>query len=165
MGWLKNWRRERSIRSRAIFRFHDGEKERSVDPLAIFRALRSLPDFDWETDAKGVERGDDDSIVRTLAAIRQTFGVKPFDADKLTGLTDGETLNLLSEFVWYLESLKKNGSGPQTSPEPTDSMPPLGSTESDSTTKPASGSGSTSNEPNSAAPEASSPVSVPPSVE
>lgn len=166
MGWFTNWRRGRAVRSRAIFRYHDGVKERAGDPLAIYRALRALPDFEWEADAKGVDRGDEDSIRRTLAAIRHpsTFAAKPFDGDTLTGMTDGETLNLLSQFVWYLESLKKNGSGPQTSPAVTEPTASSGAMDLNSATKPVSDSGSTSSEPKTEAPEESSSESVPPSV-
>lgn len=48
-------------------------------------------------------------------AVRDVFGVKAWAEDS-DGLTEGETLALLGQFLAYNDVLKKNGSGPQTLP-------------------------------------------------
>lgn len=132
-NWLK---RRIHNRNRAIFSFWDGSKNRAVDPLSAWRALRSHKEFDPERDIEGIRQDDEESLNHTLAAVRESFGVKAF-ADG--GLTEAETLALLAQFMAYIGQVKKNISPPQISPPSTEA----GSSEA-STTKPDSACTSTS---------------------
>jgi hypothetical protein len=132
-NWLRRWKNNRN---RAIFSFWDGSQNRAADPLTAWRALRAHKEFDPERDIEGIRQDNEESLNYTLAAVREAFGVKAF-ADG--GLTEAETLALLVQFMGYIGQVKKNISPPQISPPSTEA----GSSET-STTKPASGSTSTS---------------------
>ena len=137
LNWFRRWKNNRN---RAIFSFWDGAKQRVIDPLTAWRALRAHPDFDPERDIEGIRQDDEQALSHTLAAVREAFGVKAF-ADG--GLTEAETLALLAEFMAYIGAVKKNTSPPPISQPPTEAR----SSEA-STTKPDSDCTSTSDEPN-----------------
>jgi hypothetical protein len=133
---------------RGVFRFWNGRHWVGIDPIPAARVLFTHPDFSWEQTPKLIE--DDDPVeaaegIRICAeAAREAFGIKPYLEG---GLTEAECCTVLWGFRDYLGELKKNGSGPQTSPEPT------GATSSEeSPTNAASASGSTGNESDSSGP-------------
>ncbi|MCC7424822.1 MAG: hypothetical protein IT428_31510 [Planctomycetaceae bacterium] len=135
-------------RGRAIFRFWDGQRDRLADPMVIHRSLLEHGEFNWETTPALIDVDNDkissDALRITADATRKAFGV-PELIDG--GLTETELLQLLVQFSLYLSSLKKSISPPQTSPAATAPKP-----SGNSTTKPASDSGSTC--------DASKPVAV-----
>lgn len=117
-------------RKRQIFRFFDGKRERGADPLAVIRALNSHPEFDPATtpteatapdlpgttaeDRRRLDAAASAAAALTARATLEAFGVKPYDDDTGEGLTEGEALNLFSEFHDWLEAQKKNISRPAT---------------------------------------------------
>lgn len=116
---MLNWIRRRLFeRSREIFVYWDGARRRRIDPLAAFRAMRTHARFDPDTHLALADRGDLNAIEITLEATREIFDVKELNDGE--GLTINETLNLAGSFVGYLHTLKKNGSPPPISPEPTE---------------------------------------------
>lgn len=146
---------------RGIFWFWDGRRWRGVDPIATTRLLLTDPEFSWEETP--LLTNDDDPVVVTealqacAAAARRAFGIKPFEEG---GLTEAECCRILFAFRDYLGDLKKNGSGPQTSPEPT------GATFSaESPTKSGSDSGSTGKESDSSEPGTPDSEQLPPQTE
>lgn len=119
-NWLHRCLRNRH---RAIFQFWDGRRLRAVDPLVAFRTLQEHPDFEMERDLTGHDAGQADSTQACLQATRAAFGVTVFDGTR--GLTEAETLDLLGTFGNWMQTVKKNISGPPTSPPDTPAAPPL----------------------------------------
>lgn len=134
---------------REIFRFFDGTRERSVDPIKILRAISSDPEFLPEKHFELAQEGDGEAQGITIAAARRIFGLDEFtDTNgKITGTTDGEALGILSDFAEYVSTLKKSTNGPRTLPSATESAPSAAST-----TNAPSGSGSISSAPRPVAP-------------
>lgn len=112
---------------RGLFAFHDGRRWRYVDPMAVARALWSIPDFD-STKSRQMINSNVGTLVaqgyqEIAVAVRQAFQVK---AAEDGGLTEVECDTLLFMFELYLGELKKNGSPTQTSGQftvPTVSLP------------------------------------------
>ena len=128
-----NWiRRRRHKRRRELFKYFDGKRQRSIDPMRAYRALMGDPEFDWETHPVEMDNLDsEDEFARkmasdasdaTLKAIRDVFDVREWDDRTETGLTEADTVAILIDFVAYLDAVKKNISGSLTSPQPTESQ-------------------------------------------
>lgn len=117
-------------RDRSIYRFHDGTRRRSIDPLVAYRATFSHPGFSWDTTMATLNAtripGDEGHVARKLEMFaaaadcaRAVFRIPPFEAG---GLTERECAQLLLDFEFYVAEVKKNGSPQPTSPpsvEPT----------------------------------------------
>ena len=145
---------------RRIFRFWDGSRWRAVDPLRAWRLLWNHPTCSPEKDfgpATGAhpDKFEPDAQDRVLGMIQDMFGVKPWSEDT-PGLTIDETLNLLWDFIRYMNDLKKKPNTTPTMSAPTESE----SCKEDSTTPCMSDSFSTKNECNDDAPLSSSRQSV-----
>ena len=126
---------------RGLFRFYDGKRWRSVDPLEAARAFFTLPTFDWDETPEMLKTGQAMTQLQTLqkiaVAVREVFGIKSTSEG---GLSELGCFHLFIAFRGFLGNVKKNGSLIQISPEFTDSglldpseIPP----------RPGSGSGST----------------------
>jgi len=137
-------------REREIFRFWDGGRTRTADPLAIWIALHDDPEFNYDTTPAFVDAGDIAAIKTTVGAVRRIFGLKSFEAG---GLTSQECLELLAVYFLYEESLKKSTSEPATPQSPTGSE-----SSSQSTMPPDLGSSSIPNVPSLGTPLASLPA-------
>lgn len=106
--WLRNRRRN-------IFRFHDGIRNRAIDPLVAWRIMWEHPECNPEVDFEpAVGLAPDGSRVkfdngaqdRVLKMAREMFGLKPY-SEGSPGLTVAETIELLWSFLAYMRSLKK----------------------------------------------------------
>lgn len=100
-----------SLDPRGVFRFFDGRRWRTVDPLTAARAFLSHPKFDWDETPQllAVPRATEQlTTVQVIdAAVREVFQIPAFAAG---GLTELECVDLLSKFRLYLGDVKKNGS-------------------------------------------------------
>ena len=107
-------------RQRMIFRFWDGKKVRGADPIVVWRALLSHPEFEITRDTELMNvpefKISDAARHRLVAATRAAFAVKSL-ADG--GLTEDETVSLFQSFCVYAAELKKNSSNTPISSEPT----------------------------------------------
>jgi hypothetical protein len=101
---LIRWRRRRR---REIFRYFDGHRMRAIDPLVAIRELNQHPTFLWSRDVALACEGDAGATRSCVTAVIDVFGAHPLDATG-DGLTDEETLAVLSEFMQYLDGLKKS---------------------------------------------------------
>lgn len=125
---------------RCLFRYWDGVKNRSIDPVATYRKLWTSDDCRLMEDAATArnplkEDGaalypitdvyEAEDRLRTMT--RQIFGVKEWQEGQ-PGLTVDETDELLNRFMEFCADLKKKRnpspivSAPSTSPEPAPSM-------------------------------------------
>jgi hypothetical protein len=133
---------------RNIFEFHDGTKDREVDPLEVGSVLEAeCPEYlelaetlvsepaiklppGGLTESVGNQKVEANQ--KLLAVTRKMFGVKPFSSvdGKRSGLTQEETLALLASFMKFMGGLADEA-------RPFVSSPPPGtpSTSSDSTTE------------------------------
>lgn len=133
---------------RGIFWIWDGRGWKGIDPLVAARSLLNDPEFDWE--ATPVLTNDEDpktvaDALRICAeAARRAFGLRDITAG---GLTEAECCRVLFSFRDYLGDVKKNGSGPPTSPEPTGATPSETSAPSADSASGSTGIASDSNEP------------------
>ena len=129
--------------NRGIFRFWNGRRWVGVDPIPVARALLSHPEFAWDETPKLTDDPDvevaADAIRISAAAVRDAFGIKPLEQG---GLTEAECCQILWAFREYLGIVKKNGSGPLISPEPTESA----ASDNESLMNAGSDSGSTGSE-------------------
>jgi hypothetical protein len=116
IAWLKNRRRNRH---RLLFRFWDGEQERSADPYRLWRDLNNHPKINLEEIAPAIDEGREPETTTLIEAMAEVFGLKRFDSTTKAGLTDWEVLNLLVELDEYLLALKKNINIGPISPAPT----------------------------------------------
>lgn len=124
LGFLARWwqsRRQARPSPRKIFGYSDGSgRQRWVDPVATHAAIEAAcPEWGELLDSLGTDPSTvpsgpvrdglvqqrKDARVRLLAATRHAFGVEAFtDAGgRPRGLTEGETITLLHEFLnWML---------------------------------------------------------------
>ncbi len=152
--WLRNrsWNKRR-----LLFRFHDGRRTRSVDPVEIAMALHSHDVFLYQHLIDAAD-GDVDSQKVVAQTACDVFGVHPLDSDHRIGLTIAERIELVMAFDLYLMSLKKSIDPTLTPPSFTEST----SKESESaTTSATSDSGSTENDPPSDPPTSGEPATSP----
>lgn len=96
------WRRRRNI-----FRFNDGRRVRSADPIAVAIALHEHKTFLPRHLGEAVE-GDPEAQRIVAGAARDVFGVSLLSPDEQNGLTVAETIELMLAFDGYLFALKKN---------------------------------------------------------
>lgn len=149
--WLHNRRRK-------IFRFNDGRKIRSADPIEVSIALAEHAKFLPEH-LEDARWGDVESLEIVATTACDVFGVQPLSADGKSGLTVGERLELLLAFDLYLMALKKNIG---RSPTPRSSTESISPGSSGKTTSDTSGSGQTAPEPSSDPPKSTDSASSPP---
>lgn len=148
-NWFKG---RRSDRQREIFRYWDGSQYRRCDPVDALIRLQSHPEYNYREHPDRVDQGDQNATEITCRAVRDAFGVQQFDENSGRGLTIRETLELLSVFVLYLESLKKSIESPVILPSATG---PTSSVSEKPIMSDTSDSGPTVTAPNSGMPTAS----------
>lgn len=125
---------------------------RAIDPLVAIRELNQHPTFLWTRDVALACEGDAAATRSCVTAVIDVFGTHPIDATG-DGLTDEETLAVLSEFMQYLDGLKKStarspSSSPSTAESPTSSTAAPMSSKSDcSSTAPVSDCGAPTTSP------------------
>lgn len=114
--WLHNRRRK-------IFRFNDGRRVRSIDPIEAAIGLSEHKTYLPEH-LEDARFGDVEALGQVATAACDVFGVQPLSVNGKTGLTVAERLELMLAFDLYLLALKKNTAR---------SLTPASSTESTST--------------------------------
>ena len=135
---------------RDIFQYHDGTRQRSLDPWAALLDLWTDPEHDINLVLAGSARGEPEAQRQLEAMVRRVFDIPAFEPESRQGLTILELHELHARFSRYIRDLKK-----KLATQPTRS-PPMGSgsseTPGDSTTQPASDSCSTAAESKSDVP-------------
>lgn len=96
--------------NRRIFKFWDGQRWTTVDPMVAYRGITGHKDYRSVEDPQLAEAGDDEAIQRMVQCARDVFAVKPYDGATGEGMTEGETVDLMVSFSLYLGELKKNTS-------------------------------------------------------
>lgn len=107
-------------KERQIFRFYDGEKMVGRDPITIQTKL-ATSHADWEVDIALLRGGTKESFEaydRLVSGARNAFGVKAFDEvdGKESGLLDAEVMEILIDYVGFLDEVKKKLEQQQSKP-------------------------------------------------
>ena len=124
LRWLLSW----IIETRFVFVFFDGQRRRKIDPWKTAMAVWSRPGFDPDALMEVVRSKP--LTVRVFEAsaeiakhVREAFDVKTL-ADG--GLTDGECVHLLNDFMDMVGDVKKNTSTSPIAAAPTERATPSG---------------------------------------
>ena len=123
---LSRFRRWLWNRRRSIFRFRDGAKIRSIDPIAVAIALHEHPKFIFRH-LQEAAAGEQEAMQIVADTACDVFGVSPLAADGKSGLTIPERLELMLAFDVYCLALKKNTAPSPTPPTSTVSTSPKSS--------------------------------------
>ena len=129
---------------RAIFSFHDGHAQRSIDPLAAWNQLWTDPDG-LAVALPEAAKGSPEAQALVEGMVSRAFGLTPFDPATRQGLTKLEIHQLLDRYLGWMADLKKKIDR-LPMPWPATGLGSSGK----STTRPAVDSGSTGPESSSA---------------
>ena len=113
----------KDLSDREIFGYSDGEKQRFADPFLLIRKLKNNNLGPIETLESLALDGQEPEAGQFFGLLREVFGLKPFDEETGSGLTELETHDVFRQFTEWTERLKKNTAPGQNSPEPTESEP------------------------------------------
>ena len=151
--WLFSWFAKKEEhhfyrpKERFIYRYWDGAKEVSADPLVLYKKVMACS-HEIAIDSKVALSESKDALKAhnsLLDNIRKIFGVKEYK-DGEGGLTEVETDDLLNDFLLYADNVKKNSSPFAISSDTTEDSTPT-SEEKSPPTSSTSGSGSTESGP------------------
>ncbi len=115
----------------SIYRYWDGLKWSFADPIAVLRTINNDPDFSFDKHWLAAVQGNVNDVGIVAKAVYRAFNALPLDG-KGNGLTEAECVNLLADFLYYCEEVKKNISTPQTTTPSTDATKPEEATTSTS---------------------------------
>jgi hypothetical protein len=115
-------------RHRLLYRYWDGSRFVSEDPFVLLRKLTNSQDFDPDNDLKLLQiKTDPKMVIRKIEhvaeGVRKIFGVPEL---KDGGLTELENVNLLIQFLRWMDDVKKNGATNQISAGSTANPPETG---------------------------------------
>jgi len=113
LKWMRILRERRQLKKRALFRYHDGSRERRADPAEIWRKLLGHPQMQFAEMMPLAEQGREPESSIVLTALGEIFAVHLWDEASQSGLTTWEILDLVRQFDDYLTALKKSTSPSQ----------------------------------------------------
>lgn len=110
----------------SIFRYWDGTKWSFADPIVVLRNINDDPDFSYDKHWLAAVQGNVDDVGVVAKAVYRAFPATPLVSGNADGkgLTEAECVNLLADFLYYCEEVKKNTSQPQTTTPSTDEINP-----------------------------------------
>lgn len=114
VGIAITWKRKLPNNRSGLFRFNDGLKNRSIDPIATLLALEGHKELLPYRHPEQARNGNKEAIRICTDAIKDSFGVVAFSDPKLPGLTVAEMLDLLNVFLYYCEIQKKSTNTSET---------------------------------------------------
>lgn len=136
LGWIRSLGSLFRSDDRCLFRYFDGIKQRSIDPVAAYRLLWITEDCDLladSTTARNPSLPDGKPFYpiaevyaaedRLRSMTRKIFGVQAW-SEASPGLTVDETDALLNNFMLFCADLKKKRNPSPTSSPPTVSTEP-----------------------------------------
>lgn len=154
LSWIRSWFAKKEEEDaefgyvperRVIYPYFDGKATVRADPIVLYRKyskVKTVLHADAAV-AQSPSKAREEKYLSTLVLIRDIFGVKELDQEG--GLTEQETVDLLNDYLGFMELLKKSTRTPPTSPAGTSpATPPAAATPP---TVPSSASGSTASGP------------------
>lgn len=114
-------------KARKIFRFKDGQKWRSLDPLEADIAIQAV-DLDWEAKFTLLRAGDLAEALPLVEAACKVFKLTPFVLNEEDGSDNGgwspaDTMDLLGDFLKWRAETRDFTEPPQTTPKSTEEPP------------------------------------------
>lgn len=110
------------IDKKEIFVFHDGYKERTVDPLVALRRLHTVPNFNLEYDQKLIVANKPpdcyEALGRLVQAARKAFNLPEYDEVKKEGVLEAKCLEIMTEYAAWMAKKNESGNGCQTLAQP-----------------------------------------------
>lgn len=107
--WIIVNRMAKEYRShRGLFRFNDGARIRSVDPIEVLIALEAHPEFRFDLHPLRAANGESEAFGVIADAVRSAFSVPAFTVPNTPGLTVRECYELYRAFVYYVHLQKKS---------------------------------------------------------
>jgi hypothetical protein len=104
-----------------LFGFWDGNKTRYVDPFKTHRALWNHDDLPDVAEMAGLfDTAQEPEASLYISAVADVFGVKRWDAETETGLSDYEIVRIMNSMYEWLDDQKKSGDGSATQSDATD---------------------------------------------
>ena len=92
---------------RDIFRFHDGTRQRAMDPMKIWAAMWSSDDIDIGKSLDRMAQNELEAVTELLPHARKWLSVPEFNEADETGMTDLEFCRVLYQWLNYVIELKK----------------------------------------------------------
>ena len=117
---FRGYVRWRHRRRRQLFRYFDGDRMRRADPLVLLAAIDQDPEYVPDKTPYFIAAGQQDAIDVSIRMVNRVFGAQPYDDETGIGLTTNEAMSLFSQFMTWLDGLKKNTSATPTPPPSTD---------------------------------------------
>lgn len=134
-GWVRRFRSR--DRGRAVFRFRDGRRAVSVDPIAVYVELQRLTNGQLAALCRAVEaepppgavgetlerlqQSRFDATVRLADVVCRAFGVQPYADGR--GMTIPERIALATSYMHYMAALKDAARPFSDGPSPTADSP------------------------------------------
>jgi hypothetical protein len=94
--------------ARGLFRFNDGVRIRSIDPIDVAMALEAHPEFRFDLHPLRAANGETEAYGVIADAVRVAFGVPAYTVPNVPGLTVLECYELYRAFVNYVALQKKS---------------------------------------------------------
>lgn len=94
------------LRKALLFTFWDGERIRNEDGERLWRRLRMNKTLTDPVVEAAVQKDDPAAVEAYLEATAEVFGVKRYDSETHTGLTDAELAQLLTHFISWVSQKK-----------------------------------------------------------
>ncbi len=112
------WERRTRSKIRFVFRYWNGSNRVFGDPMELYRALQSHPDYSESNLSLLGQEAIQNQIIGELATVvRDVFKIPQLAEG---GLTELECVQVLGEFIAYCGFQKKSGVQMPTSPETTE---------------------------------------------
>ena len=92
---------------RDIFRFHDGTKDRSADPMKIWFAMWADEEIDLEKTLARFATNELEAVKDLIAKARVWIGVSDYNEVDGSGLTDLEFCQVWWQWLDFISALKK----------------------------------------------------------
>lgn len=94
--------------NRGLFRFNDGVRTRSIDPIDVIIALEAHPQFRFDLHPSRAADGEPEAFGIIADAVRTAFNVPAFSVPNTPGLTVRECYELYLAFARYVTLQKKS---------------------------------------------------------
>lgn len=95
----------------SLFRYHDGQRFRFADPIAVYRMLwiecGGNPQDLLASSESATPQLAVPSAEKMVGAVRRVFALAPFDSETGGGCTDADAYAVLDGFCDFLDEKKK----------------------------------------------------------
>lgn len=102
----------RAADAREIFHYRDGLSKRSIDPLVAWRRYCEDPELDPSIHFDELESDEPELNIHggliVANAARRIFDLRPYSETNPAGVTDGEAIGVLRQYMEWANAQKKS---------------------------------------------------------